>query len=105
MTHETTMNYKLTDPRCWTRVVIGLFVMLAFVLVSASLGWAAFGYPADHTPLQWWRQPMDTLCLAIAGAAIGGVGLGLLWIVGAFAYAIGDAIIARWQKIGGRSNA
>lgn len=104
MTKEPTVHCTPTDLRSWMRVAIGLFVMLAFVILSATLGWAAFGYPADYSPMHWWRQPVDTLCLAFAGAVIGGMGMVFLWFVGAFAFAIGDAIIARWQKNGGHSN-
>lgn len=103
MTEERDVYYTATDPRSLLRIAIGIAVMLGLVLTSAWVGWVLAGFPANGSPLQWGNQPAEFGCLAFLGAAVGFVGLSSLWILGLFAFAIGDVVIAKW-RMGKRSH-
>jgi hypothetical protein len=98
MIEERDVFYTATDPRSLLRIAIGLAVMLALVLTSAWMGWVMAGFPANGSPLQWWNQSAEFWHLVILGAVFGSFGLGFLWIIGLFAFAIGDVLIAKWRK-------
>ena len=85
------------DPRFWLRLVLGLFVLAAAVFGLAVMGWLFVCVVNAHWTFDVWRTPHGIVSLIGGGLIFGLPILMALFFVGAFAFAIGDAILDKDQ--------
>ncbi len=91
---------SVIDPRFWLRLALGLLVMAAALFGLAVLGWLFVCAINARWLFDVWMTPHGIVSLIGGGLIFGLPILMALFFVGAFAFAIGDAILDKDQPKG-----
>ena len=77
------------------RLLIGVPVLCAVMVLCAWVAWANNGFPPDLAPRHWFDQGIAFLLgLVFCGGLTIVFGLGMLWIFGIVAGVFGEGVIA-----------